>query len=814
MGLRWEAGERVGAELVPRALPRPRRRDARRPDLRGVLPPRGGRTSDPPDPAEYLERYPEVAPALRRVLDIHGLVGSGTATGLHDAGRRPRSPSRRPGETIAGFHLVEELGRGAFARVFLARERQLADRPVALKVARTGSREPQTLARLQHTHIVPVHSYRTDPATGLHLLCMPYFGRVTLARVLADPKVRVARIGADLVAALDRLGPPEPPPAGRSAGRAALSRRSFAQAIAWWGARMAEALEHAHDRGVLHRDVKPSNVLVTADGMPMLLDFNLAREVVLVDGEADRAAVPGGTLDYMAPEHLEALADGARRPGRRPVRRLRPGRPAVRGPGRLAAVPAARRGVVGRRSCCSARPSERRAGAAAAPRRPPRGPRGARRGGPPLPGARPRRPLRLGRRAGRRPPAVADDAALRFAREPWASRVTRWASRNRRRLAVAAPVVLALAVIVYFIHEQRVGRVTRYVTQGQKARDRMEAGDKARQAGNIAVAIVEFEQGRIEAEGVPGLDEEREKANHKLSEAREAQRMQQPRGGLPRRRQRPEVRPDHQRRRSAVGGPQARRAVLAVPPARPRGLRPPARVRPAGEGPAGAGRPRDRRPAVRLAPEARPRARARRRRPGRPGLPPLGSRPGLRRSAAGPWAALRARLESDSKAAARLGQGVPDSPAAEASASACFQWALLRNAQGRLDEAILWLDRAVDLDYGNGWYHYALATFHDDASRGRSGLAARHHDRALEHYSAAVASDTRSPYYRFGLARHYLERQALPRALDEFLRAQGFADRWGDRAEAASFRRAVALNIGVISQYQGDVARPAPSLRS
>ena len=107
---------------------------------------------------------------------------------------------------------------------------------------------------------------------------MPYFGRLTLARILADPQVRTARTGAELVAVLDRLGPTEGPPPGRAAGRAALARRSFAQAIAWWGARMAEALEHAHDRGVLHRDIKPSNVLVTGDGMPMLLDFNLARE--------------------------------------------------------------------------------------------------------------------------------------------------------------------------------------------------------------------------------------------------------------------------------------------------------------------------------------------------------------------------------------------------------------------------------------------------------------------------------------------------------------------------------------------------------
>ena len=307
MNLRWQDGDRVGVESYL----------ARYPDL-------GDEAlvaliyeefclredaDEAPDPAEFEARFPAVAPGLRRVLDIHGLVGSGQASPSVPHPQAPAIPFPEAGQTIAGFRLVEELGRGAFARVFLAEERQLADRPVALKVARAGSREPQTLARLQHTHIVPVHSYRTDPATGLHLLCMPYFGRVTLAQVLADPRVRVARSGADLVEALDRLGPSEGPRLARSAGRSALAGRTFAQAIAWWGARMAEALGHAHDRGVLHRDVKPSNVLVTDDAMPMLLDFNLAREVALDDPEAP-PHVLGGTLDYMAPEHLEALAEG------------------------------------------------------------------------------------------------------------------------------------------------------------------------------------------------------------------------------------------------------------------------------------------------------------------------------------------------------------------------------------------------------------------------------------------------------------------------------------------------------------------------
>ena len=286
---------------------------------------------------------------------------------------------------------------------------------MALKVARAGSREPQTLARLQHTHIVPVHSSRTDPATGLHLLWMPYFGRLTLARILADPQVRTARTGAELVEVLDRLGPQEGPPPGRAAGRAALARRSFAQAIAWWGARMAEALDHAHDRGVLHRDIKPSNVLVTGDGMPMLLDFNLAREPLdaLDDAQAAPAAL-GGTLDYMAPEHLEALADGCVRAGRWPRRHLRPGRPPVRGAdGRPAVLRAAERGVGGR-------PPEPRCRGA-----PPRGP------------PAPRRPIpRSPRRS--RPWSVAAWLPSRStatpARASWRPTSRRWPMTSRCRL--------------------------------------------------------------------------------------------------------------------------------------------------------------------------------------------------------------------------------------------------------------------------------------------------------------------------------------------------------------------------------------------
>ena len=99
------------------------------------------------------------------------------------------------GEVIGGFKIIKELGRGAFARVYLAEQTDLAGRPVALKVAEALGDEPQALARLQHTHIVPIHSVHDDPPTKLRLLCMPYFGGANLADVLHCSSSASAIIG-------------------------------------------------------------------------------------------------------------------------------------------------------------------------------------------------------------------------------------------------------------------------------------------------------------------------------------------------------------------------------------------------------------------------------------------------------------------------------------------------------------------------------------------------------------------------------------------------------------------------------------------
>jgi serine/threonine protein kinase/Tfp pilus assembly protein PilF len=276
----------------------------------------------------------------------------------------------RPGDELAGFRVLFELGRGAFAHVYLAQEISLGQRLVAIKVSQPDGNEPQALARLQHTHIVPVYSVRQDPSSGLRVLCMPYFGGANLAQVLeaAGGLVTAHHAGRSLVEALDQisrslpalptsesgLGPLQylrsqpavvmepparsttavarvqtagsrfswlvhagtaPPPARARLDSDQPSRRflqcaSAIQAAVWIVTRLAEGLDHAHSRGLLHRDLKPSNILLAADGTPMLLDFNLAVERHPDPGarlgEVKRALI-GGTLPYMSPEHLDAF---------------------------------------------------------------------------------------------------------------------------------------------------------------------------------------------------------------------------------------------------------------------------------------------------------------------------------------------------------------------------------------------------------------------------------------------------------------------------------------------------------------------------
>ncbi len=255
---------------------------------------------------EYSRRFPAQGRSLASLVSRGDLLRS---LGAHSDSVSATLRLPEVGEQLFGFRLLQELGHGAFARVFLARQGELADRAVVLKVSAIAGDEPQTLAQLQHTHIVPIYSAHEDGAAGLRAVCMPYFGGASLSQVLDEVWAGGAAPtrGERLVTALAKVEAPPPagsePGSGRETARHFLGSTSYLRAAAWVVARLAEGLQHAHDRGVLHRDVKPSNVLISADGQPLLLDFNVSQ-----GAGCDAAhATLGGTVAYMAPEHLRAL---------------------------------------------------------------------------------------------------------------------------------------------------------------------------------------------------------------------------------------------------------------------------------------------------------------------------------------------------------------------------------------------------------------------------------------------------------------------------------------------------------------------------
>ncbi len=242
---------------------------------------------------ELDARFPGRRPQIQALLECQRLLG----------GRLAATDFPSPGETLGDFALRSELGRGAQSRVFLATQPRLADRPVVLKVSPDTGVERLSLARLQHANIVPLYAVAEFPERGLRALCLPDFG----GRTLADLQVRLSA-STRVPAGSDLLDAP-------AVGPRALTGATLADAVAWVGAALADALQYAHDRGILHLDVKPSNVLIAADGTPMLLDFHLAHPP-LARGDLPPEWL-GGTPGSMAPEYaaaLDAVRQGHRLP--------------------------------------------------------------------------------------------------------------------------------------------------------------------------------------------------------------------------------------------------------------------------------------------------------------------------------------------------------------------------------------------------------------------------------------------------------------------------------------------------------------------
>ena len=269
-----------------------------------------------PDHDEFLARYPEVAGALADGLAgldfLHAAAPdlSTPATGS--------TPAAGPdaGAPLGDFRLIREVGRGGMGIVYEAEQISLGRR-VALKVLPfAATMDPRQLQRfhnearaaagLHHTNIVPVYAVGVE--RGVHYYAM----QLIEGRTLADRIQELRQRGGAAPPPEAQPTAPHVPgtPAAETAERAAASTErnrlepAFFRRVAEWGIQAAEALDHAHALGIVHRDVKPANLLVDGNGSLWVTDFGLAH----VQSDA-RLTITGdlvGTLRYMSPE--QALA--------------------------------------------------------------------------------------------------------------------------------------------------------------------------------------------------------------------------------------------------------------------------------------------------------------------------------------------------------------------------------------------------------------------------------------------------------------------------------------------------------------------------
>jgi tetratricopeptide (TPR) repeat protein len=305
---------------------------------------------EPVDVQAYVEGHPEHAERLRQLLPalrLLGDLGRSAATGM-SAGIPPAEVPQDLVGTLGDYRILREVGRGGMGVVYQAEQISLGRR-VALKVLPFAAtldpkqlqrfhNEAKTAAGLHHTNIVPV--YFAGSERGVHFYAMQYIDGPTLAAVIRDLRRQAgldpAEAGAspgsgpsvaeELLscrAAAEAAADPQPttaylasPPPAAPAGEttppaaaAPTTGRSvrgpaFFRTAARLGVQAAEALEHAHQLGVVHRDVKPANLLVDGRGHLWVTDFGLAycqsQAGLTLTGDLV------GTLRYMSPE--QALA--------------------------------------------------------------------------------------------------------------------------------------------------------------------------------------------------------------------------------------------------------------------------------------------------------------------------------------------------------------------------------------------------------------------------------------------------------------------------------------------------------------------------
>lgn len=272
------------------------------------------RCGEQPAMQEYIDRRPDLESGIRRLFPaVTAIEGIKAGSQRSSTGRASLRGAQL--EQLGDFRIIRELGRGGMGIVFEAEQESLGRR-VAIKVLpkqvlwdekhlRRFEREAQTAASLHHTNIVPVFGAGHD--NGYHFYVMQLIDgagldadsrRFASARGMAGTRTVHGDVTPDGVSAANSPTRNKLAPAIGTAKTA----RFAATVVARLGIQAAEALDHAHQHGVLHRDVKPGNLILDSKGNLWVTDFGLA--TAMDPDHLTRSGEIAGTMQYMAPEHF------------------------------------------------------------------------------------------------------------------------------------------------------------------------------------------------------------------------------------------------------------------------------------------------------------------------------------------------------------------------------------------------------------------------------------------------------------------------------------------------------------------------------
>jgi serine/threonine protein kinase/Flp pilus assembly protein TadD len=271
---------------------------------------------EPLDRQEFLARHAEVAAPLAKCLDgLEFIQGAVPGAFPADDPEAPASPptTEHPGAPLGDFRILREVGRGGMGVVYEAVQLSLGRR-VALKVLPFAAtldatqlqrfkNEAHTAAQLQHQNIVPVYAVGCE--RGVHFYAMQFIDGRTLAAMIAELRHPGGPGEAAPKPDDDRtdIGPgslADTHPQVDCATEDSIRNAAYVRSVAQLGVQAAEALEHAHQLGVVHRDIKPANLLVDVRGNLWITDFGLAQ----CHGQAGLTLTGDrvGTARYMSPE--------------------------------------------------------------------------------------------------------------------------------------------------------------------------------------------------------------------------------------------------------------------------------------------------------------------------------------------------------------------------------------------------------------------------------------------------------------------------------------------------------------------------------